>query len=181
MGFSFFILNKFAKIRARVDTNNITNEPRTRSFEGTYGKGEYSNWKDGLYDDQIHKIMESKTRRFVPVIMSDEIPKLLPYVNKNTKQFGFIINSTSSHTEGQHWRAVFLNFQTGEMCYYDSLVSQPSKQFLKDIKLLIDKVDPPFYMLEKINMIKQQKDDTNSCGFMACKFLIDMFRICFHA
>ena len=140
------------------------------------GAGKYSNWRKGLYDTEIHKIMEHKAKRFVPVIMSDEIPKLLPYVNQKTKEFAFVINSTSSKTSGQHWRAIFIDVPNSEIDYYDSLVSSPTKEFLRDIKLLIDKIDPNTYMKLKINMIKQQADDTENCGFFACKFIIDRFK-----
>ena len=151
-------------------------EPIRLNFENKFGEGKYSNWRKGLYDTQIHKIMENKAKRFVPVIMSDEIPTLLPYVSPKTKEFGFIINSTSSKTSGQHWRAVFIDVPNSEIDYYDSLVSQPTKEFLRDIKLLVDKINPNTYMKLKINMIKQQADDTENCGFFACSFLINRFK-----
>ena len=150
--------------------------PIRLNFENKFGEGKYSNWRKGLYDTQIHKIMENKAKRFVPVIMSDEIPTLLPYVSPKTKEFGFIINSTSSKTSGQHWRAVFIDVPNSEIDYYDSLVSQPTKEFLRDIKLLVDKINPNTYMKLKINMIKQQADDTENCGFFACAFLINRFK-----
>ena len=151
-------------------------EPIRLNFENKFGEGKYSNWRKGLYDTQIHKIMENKAKRFVPVIMSDEIPTLLPYVSHKTKEFGFIINSTSSKTSGQHWRAVFIDVPNSEIDYYDSLVSQPTKEFLRDIKLLVDKINPSTYMKLKINMIKQQADDTENCGFFSCAFLINRFK-----
>lgn len=150
--------------------------PTRLNFENKFGEGKYSNWRKGLYDTQIHKIMENKAKRFVPVIMSDEIPTLLPYVSPKTKEFGFIINSTSSKTSGQHWRAVFIDVPNSEIDYYDSLVSQPTKEFLRDIKLLVDKINPNTYMKLKINMIKQQADDTENCGFFSCAFLINRFK-----
>jgi len=144
--------------------------------ENYFGEGKYSNWRRGLYDTEIHKILEHKAKRFVPVIMSDEIPKLLPYVSPKTKEFAFVINSTSSKTNGQHWRAVFIDVPNSEIDYYDSLVSQPTKEFLRDIKMLVDKINPSTYMKLKINMIKQQNDHTENCGFFACKFIIDRFK-----
>lgn len=156
----------------RSELTDITSEEEGEKE----GSGRYSNWRKGLYDSEIHKIMDSKCRRFVPVIMSDEIPKLLPYVNNKTREFGFIINTTSSKTSGQHWRAVFIDVPNCSINYYDSLVSTPDKKFLTDIKMLVDRINPPCYMKLKINMIKQQSDDTNNCGFFAMKFLIDMFK-----
>ena len=171
-----------ARISLEIETDYYPKvEELNNSTEGTEesdisGAGKYSNWRKGLYDTEIHKIMEHKAKRFVPVIMSDEIPKLLPYVNQKTKEFAFIINSTSSKTSGQHWRAIFIDVPNSEIDYYDSLVSSPTKEFLRDIKLLIDKIDPNTYMKLKINMIKQQADDTENCGFFACKFIIDRFK-----
>jgi hypothetical protein len=153
-----------------------TIERLAREQESKFGEGKYSNWRRGLYDTEIHKILEHKAKRFVPVIMSDEIPKLLPYVSPKTKEFAFVINSTSSKTNGQHWRAVFIDVPNSEIDYYDSLVSQPTKEFLRDIKMLVDKINPSTYMKLKINMIKQQNDRTENCGFFACKFIIDRFK-----
>lgn len=167
-------LNLYIRNLPAKDENE--NEPIRLNYENKFGEGKYSNWRKGLYDTQIHKIMENKAKRFVPVIMSDEIPTLLPYVSPKTKEFGFIINSTSSKTSGQHWRAVFIDVPNSEIDYYDSLVSQPTKEFLRDIKLLVDKINPSTYMKLKINMIKQQADDTENCGFFSCAFLINRFK-----
>ena len=165
---------------ARVNGKDIYDDDNTSSEESKEGdktgSGKYTAWNDGLFDNEIENILQSKTKRFVPVIMSDEIPTLVKYVNPKTKEFGFVINSTSSKTEGHHWRAVFLDFINCEIDYYDSLVSQPTKEFLKDIKLLIDKVNPPCYMKLKVNLVKTQGDDTQNCGFFASKFIIDRFK-----
>ena len=140
------------------------------------GSGKFSNWRKGLYDNQIEKIINKECKKFVPVIMSDEIPTLLPYVNENTEEFAFVINSTSSKTRGEHWRACFIDIPRFEIDYYDPLVSQPSKEFLEDIKLLIDKIAPVCYLKLKINMIKDQSDSSNNCGFLSSKFIIDRFK-----
>jgi hypothetical protein len=140
------------------------------------GSGKYTNFHDGLYDDQIEDIFQDKLHHFVPVIMSDQIPTLLKYISPNTKRFGFVINSTSSKTKGQHWRSVFLDFEKGNIDYYDSLVSDPTKEFLKDIKLLINKVNPPFYMRLRVNRLKDQSDLSNNCGMFASRFIIDSYK-----
>jgi hypothetical protein len=184
-------------VRESKEAEDITTAPKSRpmpkivedeeSKEGSEGAeeskegdktgaGKYTAWNDGLFDNEIENILQSKTKRFVPVIMSDEIPSLVKYVNPKTKEFGFVINSTSSKTDGEHWRAVFLDFINCEINYYDSLVSQPTKEFLKDIKLLVDKVNPSCYMKLKVNLVKTQGDDTQNCGFFAAKFLIDRFK-----
>jgi hypothetical protein len=141
------------------------------------GQGKFSKWKKGLYDDQIEKIINQKTKKIVPVIMADEIPKLLPLVSKDTKEFGFVINSEdSTKGDGIHWRACFISIPRREIDYFDSLVSHPTKEFLHDIKLLIDKIDPDTYLKLKTNMVQMQDNKTDNCGFFAAKWLIDMFR-----
>jgi hypothetical protein len=70
---------------------------------------------------------------------------------------------------------VYLDFEMGDVCYYDSLVSNPSKMLLKDIKMLIDKVKPDHYMKLKVNNVKEQSDYSNNCGFFASRFICDMY------
>lgn len=142
-----------------------------------YGKkkNKYSNFKEGLYDDQIEDILEKKTKRIVPVIMNDEIPTLLPYVNKHTKIFPFVINNKNSDSEGQHWVASAINIPRGELVYYDSYGENPTPTFMRDIKLLIDKINPEVYLKFKINRVRKQGDSQN-CGFHASKFVIDYLK-----
>ena len=161
--------------------HNIEEEHKEQEYkeeESQYhGDGKYSNFKDGLYDDQVQDIIKSKTRKLVPVIMADQIKTLVPLVDKHTKEFGFIINKESSiDGDGTHWMACFIDIPRAEVDFYDPLVSQPSKEFLKGIKFLIDKIDPELYLKIKVNNIKDQANDTSNCGFFCAKFLIDMFK-----
>ena len=138
--------------------------------------GRFSNWKKGLYDDEIQKIMQQKTHKFVPVIMADEIPTLVPYVNKETRDFGFVINNETSAKKGEHWMAFYINIPRGEIDFYDPLVSQPTKRFMEGIKLLVDKIDPDIYLKLKVNMVRDQNPKTSDCGFFCCRFLTKMLR-----
>ena len=141
------------------------------------GSGKYANWKKGLYDDEIEKIMEKHDGdRFVPVIMSDQIPEIAKYVSPKTREFGFVINNQDSSKKGQHWMACYINKDRGSIDFYDPLVSNPTPRFMQDIKKVVDKMHPDFYFKFKTNMVKQQADNTDDCGFFCTKFLLDMFR-----
>ena len=44
---------------------------------------------------------------------------------------------------------------------------------MKDIKDIINKINPEVYLKFKVNKIKQQAENSDSCGIHAMKFLID--------
>ena len=50
---------------------------------------------------------------------------------------------------------------------------EPSKDFLKQIKKLIDRLNVNVYLKFKINRIQEQKTSTANCGWFAMKFIID--------
>ena len=126
---------------------------------------------EGMSSDEIQQILQKKTHPVVPVIASDQIATLAPMINQKTREFGFVIN-TDDHTKpGHHWRSIFIDRSNAEIDYYDSLVSEPSVQTLKGIKILVEKMDDPVYFKLKINRIKSQSDKTSTCGAFALRFL----------
>ena len=140
------------------------------------GNGKFSNWKKGLYDDQIEQIMhQGGHKKYVPVIMSDQIPEIAKYVTPKTREFGFVINNEDSSKSGQHWMACYVNKDRAEICFYDPLVSQPTKRFMHDIKQVVDRMHPDVYFKLKVNGVRDQNPKTNDCGFFSSKFLLDMF------
>ena len=140
------------------------------------GKGSYSNDDDGLYNDEISSIVKKHIPNYlVPVISSDEINTLLPYVNGNTDKFGFIMNLDEHEKPGSHWVAIFISRNEASVEYYDSLGNNPTKQFLKDIKPLIEKMNDTVYYILKINHVRDQSNDSNNCGYFAINFLDNRF------
>jgi len=123
----------------------------------------------------IENVLEKETHRMVPVIASDEIPSLAHFVGPKTKSFGFVINSQDHTKGGKHWRAVFIDRRSASVCFFDSLVSQPTKEMLKGIKILVDKMDDPVYFKLKVNGIKYQSNDTSTCGAFALRFIDQMY------
>ena len=130
---------------------------------------------EGMSTTDIENVLEKETHRMVPVIASDEIPSLAHFVGPKTKSFGFVINSQDHTKGGKHWRAVFIDRRSASVCFFDSLVSQPTKEMLKGIKILVDKMDDPVYFKLKVNGIKYQSNDTSTCGAFALRFIDQMY------
>jgi len=145
----------------------------------TAGKGSYSNDDDGIYNDELQEIFKDKTNKFLPVIPSDKMDTLIPMVNKNTKKFGWIQNTEPSSSKGRHWVAWFIDIPNLEINYYDSLAENeglPSKQSLKGLKKIVNKIHPEYYLLLKYNQIREQNPMSKNCGYFSLKFIMDRYR-----
>jgi hypothetical protein len=93
-----------------------------------------------------------------------------------SKKMGVIINLDKSSQPGSHWVALFIDADKDKAVeYYDSFAEEPPASLMKDIKGIIDKINPSTYLKFKINRIKQQRENSDSCGLMAMQFLIDRF------
>jgi len=81
---------------------------------------------------------------FMGVISSDEIPKL---ILKAKDRMSFIMNSESSNKKGEHWMAVYIDtIHDKSIKYYDSFGEDSPKNFLHDIKKLIDHLQSETYL-----------------------------------
>jgi hypothetical protein len=127
----------------------------------------------GLTTKEINKLMKDEGYDIVKAIPSDCIPELVNDVNKKTERFGFIINNEPHTKAGEHWRSCFIDIPEGNVCWFDSLCGEPTRKEMKGIKVLIDKINPEYYLKFKINRIKLQGDTAN-CGWFCCKFIDDM-------
>ena len=74
-----------------------------------------------------------------------------------------------------HWRAVYFNRKRAECCFFDSLVSEPTEDNMRGIKMIMRKLADPLYFKFKINRIKYQADNTATCGAFALRFIADMY------
>ena len=140
-----------------------------------HGGGTINIGKDGMNTTQIESFLDKRTHHFIPCIARDEMDTLLPYVNKGTKEFGFVFNSQNKNQSGQHWRACYINKDSGECDFFDSLVSEPDTVFMKGITKLIEKLEPDIYLKFKINRVKLQSNTSSNCGEFCCQFLDKMF------
>ena len=73
------------------------------------------------------------------------------------------------------WRAVYFNRKRTECCFFDSLVSEPTDDVMRGIKMIMRKIDDPLYFKFKVNRIKLQADNTATCGGFALRFIADMY------
>jgi hypothetical protein len=145
-----------------------------KNVDATKGKGKVE--IGGLYDYQIEQIMKPfKPKGFLGVISIDEINTLLPKIN-NQNVVSFIMNTVPSNIQNGHWVAIYIDKKNdGTVEYYDSFASDPSDQFMKDIKLVISKLKPESYLRFKVNKIIDQRSNSDNCGLFAMKFLMDRY------
>lgn len=124
--------------------------------------------EDGMYDNEIEDIMK-KYPSFKGVIAADEISSL-----KVADKIGFIMNTADRNEVGEHWVACLIDTHPNvrSVEFFDPFGKRPTKKFLRDIKMLIDRINPPTMLLHKINRVQQQNITTNTCGLHSINFLI---------
>lgn len=163
-----------------IDENDEDEEePRTQISKGT-GDG------DGLYNDEIAKIVKKRIKNYVPVIASDEINELPRYVARGDKRFGFVINTNPSTSDGSgndgyrtgHWRAVYINneddYPTVE--YFDPLTEgKMPPELITMCRKIAMKMNPSMMFKYKQNMLRRQSKMTSNCGWHSVKFLDDRY------
>jgi hypothetical protein len=163
------------KLTGVIDDDQFSDVTNDYEEDATYSDQEASGIKKrgGLLSTEIEKIMRPH-RKFIGVFASNELTK----IPKNRKSFGFIMNTKPRHiTTGGHWVAVYIDVEKDmSIEYYDSFSDSPSKQFLKDIKNVIDRLKPSVYLKFKVNKIKEQNVKTQNCGWFAMRFLINRFK-----
>lgn len=127
----------------------------------------------GLYGDQIEKYMNKyKKYGFKGVYPIDKI-HTIPV----SKKMSFIFNTDKSNQPGQHWIAVYIDANDKkEIGYIDSFGQDPTPEFMKQIKILIDKIKSSTYLLMKVNKIVEQRANSYNCGYFAMKSLNDYYK-----
>ncbi|KYQ93232.1 hypothetical protein DLAC_05878 [Tieghemostelium lacteum] len=128
--------------------------------------------KEGLYDYQIDQIMKPyHVKGFKGVFAADEIENIEP-----DKKMSFIMNLDKSNQPGSHWVAVYIDTDKDKSIeYYDSLCGSPTDDFMRQIKVLIDKIKPDEYLKFKINKVLDQAVNTSTCGWHAIRFLLNRY------
>jgi len=123
----------------------------------------------GLYDTEISDMMKN-VKTFQGVIASDEIDTLTA-----RPAMSFVMNKDPRGAPGSHWVAVYIDTMVGkEVCYYDPLGNPPSEDTRRQLKELMNEINSANMCKFKVNTMKNQKSDTDTCGFMAIRFLKDM-------
>lgn len=127
------------------------------------GKGKEG---DGLYDSEIDELMKS-TPSYSGTIAADEMDSL-PVKDKMC----FVMNTDNSNEPGRHWVAVYIDKNKDkEVNYYDPFGDPPTNQTLKGLKQIVDKMDPDTLLKFKINSVKNQDVNSDTCGWHSMNFL----------
>jgi hypothetical protein len=154
--------------------NDILRKEIAKKLQGGAGA---DNGDDGLYNDQIEKIMKKRIRNFVPVVASDKVNDLLQYVNKGDKFFSAVINTEPSESFGRHWRCIVIDnrddYPSAE--YFDSLAenAKPDDALLSVMRKICKRMNPEKYFKFKYNMLRRQSFNTSNCSYHVMKFIED--------
>ena len=90
---------------------------------------------------------------------------------------GWIVNTDKTGQPGQHWVAFLLDLDGHTIEYYDSLADPLPTDVKASLKKFLDKYGPHRELLKyKENRVADQQATTATCGWFACRFLIDRFR-----
>lgn len=129
--------------------------------------------ENGLFDYEIEEIVKKLNfpKGSWKGIYNIDTIKNVRFVKGKQKQ-GFIFNTDKSSGEGEHWIAVLYDPVRQSLEYYDSVAREPTDEFRKQIKVVIDRLDLPYQLKFKVNQIARQGWSSN-CGFHAIKFLYD--------
>ena len=144
--------------------------------------------EDGLYNDEIERIAKKEIKgHYVPVIPSDHINRLPGLVKKKNKVFGAIINTNPSTSDGSgtdgykkgHWVSVIVDNRDDykSIEFFDPLVkNKPSPELLGTLKHIAEKMDPTLMFKLKVNRVRRQAKNSNTCGLHALKFIEDRIK-----
>jgi len=97
----------------------------------------------------------------------------IDFSDANIKQYGVIFNLDRHGQPGSHWVALYINSETGEVCFCDSMGNKPMGNILNVIdkfsKYYKDKTGKNITL--KTNSNRYQTDGSE-CGVYSCNFLI---------
>jgi hypothetical protein len=144
-------------------------------FTDASGRG-YQTGYGGVYSTEIIAHM-AKIDGFIGCVPRDEMPKLLKYVQPNTK-IGWIVNLDPHYMAGSHWCAIAINATPKEpdpysVMYYDPFGRDIPDDMLKDLKVIANKISNRMLRF-KINRVQQQGKTTETCGLHSMKFITDI-------
>ena len=150
------------------------------------GFGEYHS-DNGLFNDEIAKIIRKRVGKVIPVVPSDKVNDLLSYVVKGDKKFAAVINTNPSQSDGSggdgyrpgHWRGIFIDcrddFPSCE--YFDPLAEgKPEKALVDVMKKICKKMNPEKLCLFKSSSIRRQAKEKSTCGWHVVQYIDDRWR-----
>jgi hypothetical protein len=129
---------------------------------------------NSLSDRQIVSIMRH-IKGFNGIVASDDLNEVpAKSIYKDNGCIGLIMNKLTNNqlqTISGHWVAIYIDHMNCE--YYDPLADNIDDNIYSSIKTMIRKMGIHNMLKFKVNTIKDQSDNTSTCGFHACSFLIN--------
>ena len=158
-------------LKAFENYNKSIQESDLSLGEGQDG-GLMTDYEESLSNFDIEKIMNNY-ENFLGVFSSDHTYKPIANIKPNEEQ-GFILNLETSDKGGSHWVAVFVTPASVE--YMDSFARPAPKNIYDELKTIPKKMKGGQVPKYKHNTKTIQDDKSVSCGYIACKFLMERFR-----
>lgn len=146
--------------------NEATNK-KINALKEIIGKQGGGEEEGGIYDSDINEMMKNSPN-YLGTISCDNIKDLKP-----SKNCSFIYNTDTSDGPGIHWVAVRVDDDSKSLEHFDPLGDHPNDVANKGLKSLMEKVNSPYMYKYKINTVKNQRDDTDTCGYQCVRFLKD--------
>lgn len=138
-----------------------------QSLKGSGDKGQ------GLTNVEIIKLMH-KYKNFKGCVRINSIHRLKP---SSQKPFGVCVFLPWEKSNEGHWVGLYIDpIHDKSIEYYDPFGKPAPNALTKQIKGIIDKMKVPEYLKFKENRIVDQRANSDSCGYMTMKFLIDRFK-----
>lgn len=141
---------------------DVLEESTKPSKETEEQKGE-----GGMYTDEIEEVMKT-VPNFKGVVSSDQLDSLP--VSEN---FSFIYNTDTSNNQGKHWIACRIDSHDKSVEIFDPLANPTQPIIKKGLQKIMNKLKPLEMYKLKENSVKNQRDDTDSCGWQCIRFLKD--------
>lgn len=127
----------------------------------------------GMYGDEIDLVMKRYPEYAGTIARDEVVSNILPQAHPN-KMIGWIMNMDKAGKKGSHWVAVCI-IPNQSVNYYNSYAEPMPDDIRKDVKHVVDKMNPNTLMKFKENRIKQQSETSSNCGWFCVKFLMNMF------
>lgn len=163
-------VKKTRSIRLKLITlSNPKNiNARMKTYRDVTNTG-YGNSKQrgGLSNDEIDKMM-SRYKEFKGCFHMNDLDKIKPSKSK----FGFCILVPFDKSNDGHWVAVYVSPKEHIIEYYDPFGEPPGNTVNKYLKKIVQKMNSDYLFQYKINRIKNQRVNSDTCGWHSCDFLI---------
>jgi hypothetical protein len=133
----------------------------------------------GLYSDEIDRLMSKYVSKgFVKTIPYDILNKLdfqkkKPFVDRDLFVItprAVVLNLDAHDKPGSHWVALYVTPKTVE--YFDSFAEEPPAKVDVEIQKFVKRYSRDMLQY-KINSVKQQRTNSDNCGYFAMKFLVN--------